>query len=55
VTPLLPGDLVFTGTPSGVGGTRKPPRFLSPGDVLESTIEGIGTIVTTFVAKGASR
>jgi 2-keto-4-pentenoate hydratase/2-oxohepta-3-ene-1,7-dioic acid hydratase in catechol pathway len=55
VTPLLPGDLVFTGTPSGVGGTRKPPRFLSPGDVLESTIEGIGTIVTNFVLKGASR
>lgn len=51
VTPLLPGDLIFTGTPAGVGGTRKPPRFLSPGDELESTIEGIGTIVTHFVAK----
>ena len=39
ITPLLPGDLVFTGTPSGVGGTRNPPRFLAPGDELVSTIE----------------
>lgn len=48
ITPMLPGDLVFTGTPSGVGMGRTPPRYLRPGDVLESTIEGIGTIVTTF-------
>ena len=51
VTPLLPGDLIFTGTPAGVGGTRTPPRFLSPGDELVSTIEGIGTIRTGFIAK----
>ena len=51
VTPLLPGDLIFTGTPAGVGGTRTPPRFLSPGDELVSTIEGIGTIRTRFTAK----
>jgi 2-keto-4-pentenoate hydratase/2-oxohepta-3-ene-1,7-dioic acid hydratase in catechol pathway len=51
VTPLLPGDIIFTGTPAGVGGTRKPPRFLSPGDELVSTIEGVGTIVTNFTAK----
>ena len=51
VTPLLPGDLIFTGTPSGVGGTRTPPRFLSPGDELVSTIEGVGTIRTNLVAK----
>ena len=51
ITPLLPGDLIFTGTPSGVGGTRTPPRFLSPGDELVSTIEGIGTIRTHLVAK----
>jgi 2-keto-4-pentenoate hydratase/2-oxohepta-3-ene-1,7-dioic acid hydratase in catechol pathway len=44
ILPLLPGDVIFTGTPAGVGVTRKPPRFLSPGDVVESTIEGIGTI-----------
>jgi 2-keto-4-pentenoate hydratase/2-oxohepta-3-ene-1,7-dioic acid hydratase in catechol pathway len=47
--PLLPGDLIFTGTPEGVGYARKPPRFLHPGDVLTSTIEGIGDLVTTFV------
>jgi 2-keto-4-pentenoate hydratase/2-oxohepta-3-ene-1,7-dioic acid hydratase in catechol pathway len=42
--PLLPGDVIFTGTPAGVGVARKPPRFLQPGQVLESWIEGIGTI-----------
>jgi 2-keto-4-pentenoate hydratase/2-oxohepta-3-ene-1,7-dioic acid hydratase in catechol pathway len=45
---FYPGDVIFTGTPSGVGMARKPPRFLSPGDVLISTIEGIGSITTTF-------
>jgi 2,4-diketo-3-deoxy-L-fuconate hydrolase len=49
VCPLLPGDLIFTGTPEGVGYARKPPRFLHPGDVLTSTIEGIGDLVTHFV------
>jgi 2,4-didehydro-3-deoxy-L-rhamnonate hydrolase len=44
VLPLLPGDAIFTGTPAGVGFTRQPPRALRPGNVLESWIEGIGTI-----------
>jgi 2-keto-4-pentenoate hydratase/2-oxohepta-3-ene-1,7-dioic acid hydratase in catechol pathway len=44
VLPLLPGDVIFTGTPAGVGFTRQPPRALRPGNVLESWIEGIGTI-----------
>jgi 2-keto-4-pentenoate hydratase/2-oxohepta-3-ene-1,7-dioic acid hydratase in catechol pathway len=44
VLPLLPGDVIFTGTPAGVGVVRKPPRFLEPGDNLESWIEGVGTI-----------
>ena len=44
VLPLLPGDVIFTGTPSGVGMARKPPRFLQPGQVVESWIEGVGTI-----------
>jgi 2,4-didehydro-3-deoxy-L-rhamnonate hydrolase len=44
VLPLYPGDVIFTGTPSGVGMARKPPRSLQPGQVLESWIEGIGTI-----------
>ena len=50
VVPLLPGDLVFTGTPAGVGIGRTPPRFLEPGDVVESTIEGIGTIRNRMIA-----
>lgn len=51
VCPLLPGDLVFTGTPSGVGLGRKPPKFLQPGDVLVSWIEGIGTLRNPMVAR----
>ncbi|MEY2580383.1 MAG: 2,4-didehydro-3-deoxy-L-rhamnonate hydrolase [Ilumatobacteraceae bacterium] len=47
--PLMPGDLIFTGTPEGVGYARNPPRFLHPGDELTSTIEGIGDLVTRFV------
>ncbi len=46
IVPLLPGDLIFTGTPAGVGFTRRPPRFLRPGDVITSTIEGLGTLTT---------
>jgi 2,4-didehydro-3-deoxy-L-rhamnonate hydrolase len=44
VLPLQPGDILFTGTPSGVGFARHPARFLAPGQVIESWIEGIGTI-----------
>jgi len=50
VTPLLPGDLIFTGTPSGVGLGRSPQRWLGPGDVVTSYIEGIGEMRHTFVA-----
>lgn len=50
VLPLLPGDLIFTGTPAGVGIVRRPPRFLQPGDSLESWVEGIGTIRNHIVA-----
>jgi 2,4-didehydro-3-deoxy-L-rhamnonate hydrolase len=46
--PLLPGDVVFTGTPAGVGLARKPPRFLRPGDELVSEIEEIGSMRHTF-------
>lgn len=41
---LLPGDIIATGTPDGVGFARTPPEFLQPGDVLESEIEGIGVL-----------
>lgn len=44
VLPLLPGDVIFTGTPAGIGAALKPARFLQRGEVLESWIEGIGTI-----------
>ncbi len=44
--PLLPGDLIFTGTPAGVGFGRSPAVYLRPGDELVSTIEGLGSLVT---------
>lgn len=51
VCPLLPGDIIFTGTPSGVGGARKPPKFLEPGDVLVSWVGGVGTLRNPIVAR----
>ena len=47
---LQPGDLIFTGTPPGVGMARKPPVWLAPGDVAEVEIEGLGTLVNPVVA-----
>lgn len=47
---LAPGDLIFTGTPAGVGSVRKPPRYLAPGDVIESRIEGLGSLRNRCVA-----
>jgi len=44
---LEPGDIIATGTPSGVGAGRNPQEWLTDGDVMEATIEGIGTIVNT--------
>ena len=52
VLPLLPGDIIFTGTPAGIGAVREPPRFLQPGDTLETWAEGIGTLRNRFVARG---
>jgi 2,4-diketo-3-deoxy-L-fuconate hydrolase len=49
VLTLYPGDVIFTGTPSGVGMARKPPRALTPGNVLETWVEGIGTMRNTCV------
>jgi len=45
-----PGDIVTTGSPSGVGAGRKPPVFMKPGDVIEIEIEGIGKISNTIAA-----
>jgi 2-keto-4-pentenoate hydratase/2-oxohepta-3-ene-1,7-dioic acid hydratase in catechol pathway len=54
IVTLFPGDIIFTGTPSGVGMGRTPPEYLHDGDVLTSWIEGIGTLTQTFVASGQS-
>jgi len=45
---LEPGDVIATGTPSGVGHSRTPPEFMKPGDVMETEIEGIGTLKNTI-------
>lgn len=52
VCPLLPGDLIFTGTPAGVGTSRQPPRFLVPGDEVVTRIEGIGELRQRCVGAG---
>jgi len=49
ILPLWPGDVIFTGTPAGVGVTRQPAQFLEVGDIVESWIEGIGEIRNTMV------
>lgn len=48
VCTLWPGDLIFTGTPAGVGAACTPPRFLTPDDVLITSAENIGELRTTF-------
>jgi 2,4-diketo-3-deoxy-L-fuconate hydrolase len=52
VVELFPGDVIFTGTPAGVGAGRVPPRFLQPGDVLTSWIDGVGELEQRIVAAG---
>ena len=51
VCTLVPGDLIFTGTPSGVGFARKPPVFLAPGDTVEIEIEKLGVLRNPVVAE----
>jgi 2-keto-4-pentenoate hydratase/2-oxohepta-3-ene-1,7-dioic acid hydratase in catechol pathway len=51
---LEPGDIISTGTPSGVGWKRVPPRFLTAGDVVEVEISGIG-ILCNEVVNGDSK
>jgi acylpyruvate hydrolase len=50
---LEPGDVILTGTPAGVGFLRDPPIFLRDGDVVRSTVEGIGTLVNEVVQLSA--
>ena len=45
--PPQPGDVVVTGTPSGVGFARKPPLWMKPGDIVEIEIEGLGKLINT--------
>jgi len=51
ITPLLPGDIVSTGTPPGVGLGRTPKRWLKPGETVKVTVEGIGELVNPVVAE----
>ncbi|CAA0108011.1 Ureidoglycolate lyase [Halioglobus japonicus] len=46
---LFPGDIIFTGTPEGVGMSRSPQRFLQKGETLTSRIESLGTMKNTFI------
>jgi 2-keto-4-pentenoate hydratase/2-oxohepta-3-ene-1,7-dioic acid hydratase in catechol pathway len=55
VCTLTPGDVIFTGTPSGVGVARKPQVFLQPGDAVEVEIERIGVLRNTVVADESAR
>jgi 2-keto-4-pentenoate hydratase/2-oxohepta-3-ene-1,7-dioic acid hydratase in catechol pathway len=48
---LEPGDLILTGTPSGVGWAREPKLALAAGDVVEIEVEGIGTLSNPVVAE----
>ncbi|PTV59780.1 fumarylacetoacetate hydrolase family protein [Pseudomonas putida] len=50
-TELLPGDVIATGTPGGVGAFRTPPLWMKPGDVVEVEVEGIGTLKNTVNAE----
>ena len=52
ITPLLPGDVVSTGTPGGVGMGRTPKRWLKPGDTVTATVEGLGELTNPVVAEG---
>ena len=48
VITLRPGDMIFTGTPDGVGMGMQPPRFLRPGETLRTWVEGVGELQHTF-------
>jgi 2-keto-4-pentenoate hydratase/2-oxohepta-3-ene-1,7-dioic acid hydratase in catechol pathway len=51
ITPLLPGDVVSTGTPAGVGLGRTPKRWLKPGETVSITVEGLGSLTNPVVAE----
>jgi 2-keto-4-pentenoate hydratase/2-oxohepta-3-ene-1,7-dioic acid hydratase in catechol pathway len=51
ITPLLPGDIISTGTPPGVGLGRNPKRWLRPGETVTVTVEGLGSLTNPVVAE----
>jgi 2-keto-4-pentenoate hydratase/2-oxohepta-3-ene-1,7-dioic acid hydratase in catechol pathway len=51
ITPLLPGDIISTGTPPGVGLGRTPKRWLRPGETVTVTVEGLGSLTNPVVAE----
>lgn len=51
ILPLLPGDVIFTGTPSGIGFALDPPRYLRHGELLQTSVEGVGTMRNRMLAK----
>lgn len=51
IVTLNPGDVIATGTPGGVGHARKPPRYLRPGQVLTTSVTGLGTLRNDVVAE----
>ena len=52
---LEPGDVIATGTPSGVGFARTPPVYLKPGDMMEVEVEGLGVLSNPVLAEGFDR
>jgi 2-keto-4-pentenoate hydratase/2-oxohepta-3-ene-1,7-dioic acid hydratase in catechol pathway len=50
-TPLIPGDVIVTGTPGGVGWVRTPPLWMKAGDTVEVEIDGVGLLTNTIVAE----
>lgn len=50
-TELLPGDVIVTGTPGGVGYVRKPPVYMKPGDIIEVSVSGIGVLRNRIAAE----
>ena len=50
----MPGDVIATGTPGGVGAARDPAVFMKPGDRVEVDISGVGTLINPIVAEAAS-
>jgi 2-keto-4-pentenoate hydratase/2-oxohepta-3-ene-1,7-dioic acid hydratase in catechol pathway len=55
VMTLEPGDVIATGTPSGVGHARRPPLWMKPGDVVACEIDGIGTLSNPIVDAAQAR